>query len=45
MGAGTRSWRPGKRRFSTLPANHLLLLSILRDGARDSDKAICIDDA
>ena len=38
MGAGTQGWRLG-------PASHVLLPPILRDGAGDSDRAICIDDA
>ena len=34
MGAGTRSWRLGKRRFSRLQATHFLLPSIFPHGAR-----------
>ena len=43
MGAGTRVGGWGRRRFARLPANHLPLPPILKDGAGDSDGAICIE--
>ena len=45
MGAGLGVGGSGKKRFSRLLAIHLSLPPILRDGAGDSDGAICIDDA
>ena len=43
-GRGLKVGGWGRRRFSLLPAIHLPLPPILRDGAGDSDGAICIDD-
>ena len=43
-GKGLRVGGWGRRRFSRLPASHLLLPPILQDGAGNWDGAICIDD-
>ena len=45
MGLGTWSWRLGQEEILRPSSKSFLLPPILQDGAGDSDRAICIDNA